>query len=206
MNTIVQTTLPFILLYKYWALFGITFFTALALPIPPGTLIMASAAFAYNGYFNFGWVLVVAILGNILGDNAGYWIAREYGISIFKKIGLSRVLDSRRYRRIQAVIRKRPGLIIFISRFEVVTNLSVNLIAGLGRVPYRTYLLYEVIGEILQVTLYSTIGYVFANSWHQVSTIIGKVLFAIVAVGILVAFLFWRKGRKHTGEEDALLS
>ena len=192
MDTLVQTTLPYILLYKYWALFGITFFTALALPIPPGTLIMALSAFAYQGYFNFGYILFAAIAGNILGDNAGYWIARQYGISIFKKVGLSKALESVQYRRIQAAVRKRPGVIIFLSRFEVVTNLSVNLIAGLGKVRYRTYLLYESIGEIAQVTLYSTIGYIFANSWHQVGTLVGKILFAVIAVTIIILFLFWK--------------
>lgn len=206
MDSVIQTALPFILLYKYWALFGITFFTALVLPIPPGTLIMASSAFAYQGYFNFGAVLAVAIAGNILGDNVGYFIARRYGVAAFSAVGLGNMLRSQRYQSIERAMKKRPGLIIFLSRFEVFTNLAVNLIAGMTRVPYRKYLLYEAIGEICQVTLYSTIGYVFANSWQSVNSLVGKILFALLIVGVLIAFLFWKKGRKNSIEEDIILS
>ena len=205
MDTILQTTLPYILLYKYWALFGITFFTALVLPIPPGTLIMALSAFAYEGYFNFGYILIAAIAGNILGDNVGYYIARRYGASILSRIGFGKVLTSPRYKMIERAIKKRPGLIIFLSRFEVFTNLAVNIIAGMSKVRYRKYLLYESLGEICQVTLYSTIGYVFANRWQSVNSLVGKIMFALVILTILILFLFWKKGRKQTLEQDVLL-
>ncbi len=205
MNPVVQTVIPFILLYKYWALFGITFITALVLPIPPGTLIMASSAFAYQGYFNFGFIVAVAIAGNILGDNVGYFIARSYGKTILSKIGFAKVLESKRYRGIERAVKRRPGLIIFLSRFEVFTNLAVNIISGLSKVPYRKYLLYEAIGEIFQVTLYSTIGYLFANTWQSVNSLVGKVLFALLVVTALVFLLFLRKSKKHTIEEDVML-
>ncbi len=203
MDAIVQTIIPFVLMYKYWALFLITFLTAMALPIPPGTLIMVSSAFAYKGYFVFGFVLMAAIAGNILGDTASYWIARHYGARILNKIGFGKLMHSRRYKIVERAIRKRPGLIIFVSRFEVVTNLSVNLISGLSRLPYGKYLLYSGIGEIFQVTLYSTIGYVFANSWSQVNSLIGKILFLVAVVAVLIVALFWKKIKANMAEDIA---
>ncbi len=192
MSTIVTILLPYLLLYKYWALFGITFIAAFFFPVPPGTLIMASAAFSFQGYFDITWVIIVSILGNILGDNAGYWIARLYGTQMLYRIGLRKTLESPRYQKIQARIVRRPGFIIFISRFEVFTNLAVNLISGLGKVSYRKYLLYESIGEISQVLIYGSIGYIFGSNWQTISSLIGRGLLIIVIIAI-VLWLIMRK-------------
>jgi len=192
MDTIIQSILPFLLLYKYWALFGITFIAALFVPIPPGTIIMASAAFAYQGYFTLGWVLVVAALGNIVGDNTGYWLARLYGHPILYKLGLRKVIESKRYQKIEHKVTRRPGFIIFISRFEVFTNLAVNIIAGLGQVRYRKFLLFGVIGEVVQVALYGTIGYMFGSNWETISSLIGRALLLILLLAV-VLFIIFRK-------------
>jgi membrane-associated protein len=193
MNAIVQFVLPYVLLYKYWALFGVTFVAALILPIPPGTLIMGVSALASQGKFSFALVLIAAISGNILGDTVGFFLARKYGKRTLEKIGFKKILASSHYRKIQTQVRKRPGFIIFISRFEVFANLSVNIIAGLGKIPYRKYAMYQIPGEILQVSLYGTLGYIFGNSWQSVNTIVGKITLALVLITILILVIFWKR-------------
>jgi membrane protein DedA with SNARE-associated domain len=193
MSHLIQILLPFLLLYKYWAIFSITFFAALILPIPPGTLLMASAAFASQGYLSFFWVVVVGSLGNIAGDNVGYFLARMYGESVLRKIGFGRILDNHKYKNIEKRIRKSPGALIFFSRFEVFSNLAVNIIAGLGKVPYKKYLLYESIGEIFQVTLYCYIGYLVGDNWEEISAIIGRFLLLIILVALVIVIIFRKR-------------
>lgn len=192
---VTQFVLPYLLLYKYWALFSITFVAAFFFPIPPGTIIMASAAFAYQGYLSIVWVIVFSILGNIAGDNAGYWIARKYGREVLSRIGFAKTLDSVRYKKIETSIIKRPGFFVFISRFEVFTNLAVNLIAGLGKMPYQKYLLFEVLGEIFQVVLYGAIGYLFGSNWQALSSVIGRSLLVIMLIVVILVVIV---RRRHT--------
>lgn len=193
MNGIVQIVLPYVLLYKYWAIFGVTLFAALALPIPPGTLLMAAAAFASQGYLSFFWVVCIGSLGNIVGDNIGYFLAHTYGKRVLYRLGFRKTLDSEKYKNFERRIRKNPSALIFFSRFEVFSNLAVNLICGLSQINYRKYLLYEVLGEIVQVTLYCSIGYVVGDNWADISGIISKFLFLIIIVGALFVALFWKK-------------
>ena len=193
MNAVVQAILPFILLYKYWALFGITFIAALVLPIPPGALLMASSAFASDGYLNFWLVIIVASAGNILGDNLGYWLSKKYGKKILSQIGFRKIFESQKYHSIEKRLRDEPGWIIFISRFEVVSNLTVNIISGISNVPYRRYLTFEALGEILQVLLYCGIGYVFGDAWQAVDSIIGRFLVIILLIAIALAIIFWKR-------------
>ncbi len=193
MSFIVQFILPYLLLYKYWAIFVITLVAAFAFPIPPGTLLMASAAFASQGYLSFFWVVAIGSLGNIVGDNIGYWVAHHYGKRILSRIGFRKTLESENYKKIERKIQKKPGFIIFITRFEVVSNLSVNIICGLGKVPYGTYFLFESLGEIAQVLIYCTIGYLVGDNWPTISAIISKFLLLIIVVAALVIAIFWKK-------------
>ena len=192
-----QFILPLVLAYKYWALFGITFIAALVLPVPPGTLIMATSAFAYQGYFDFKFVLLSAIAGNIAGDNVGYWLARKYGVPVLSRIGFKRILASRRFREVERLVRNRPGFILFISRFEVFTNLSVNIIAGLSKVPYKRYVVFSAIGEICQVTLYGSIGYFFGSNWERIGAAIGHTFLIILVVAIALLIIFWKQIMKN---------
>jgi membrane protein DedA with SNARE-associated domain len=193
MNTVVQAILPYLLLYKYYAIFVITFVAALAFPIPPGTLLMASAAFASQGYMSFWGVVGFGSLGNIAGDNVGYWLARRYGIQILNRIGFRKTLASPRYKNIENKILRRPGFFILVTRFEVFSNLAGNIIAGLAKIPYRTYLLYEMIGEIAQVLLYASIGYFIGDNWEYVSGLISRFLFVILIIAAILLLIFWKR-------------
>ena len=197
MNALVQLILPYLLLYKYGAIFVLTLIAALAFPVPPGTLLMASSAFATQGYFSFWGVVLFGTLGNIAGDNLGYWLARKYGKPVLRGIGLGKVLDSSKYANIEARIKRRPGFLIFISRFEVFSNLAVNIICGLGRVPYRKYLVFEALGEFLQVLIYCTIGYIVGDNWEAISSLVSRFLLFILLVGAILVIVFWKKIMRH---------
>jgi membrane-associated protein len=203
MNAFVQLILPYLLVYKYVAIFTLTLVAALAFPIPPGTLLMASAAFATQGYFSFWGVVAFGTLGNIAGDNIGYFLAYRYGRGLLRRIGFGNILDSVKYKNIEARIRRRPGFLIFISRFEVFSNLAVNLICGLGKVPYKKYIGYEVLGEFLQVLIYCSIGYVVGDNWEAISTIIGRFLLLIMLIAIVLLVIFWKPLMRRLGKGEA---
>ena len=202
MDFLAQTILPYILLYKYWALGVITFLASLALPIPAGTLLVASSAFASQGYFNIVIVLAVVIFANILGDSICFWVARAYGKPILYKIGLRKIVDSHNFKLIEKRIAQKPGFIIFISRFEVIATLTVNAIAGISTMSYKKFLTYELIGACADSIGYGMIGYLFGDSWQAINNLIGNFSFVIfIAIAILV-ILFWKKLMKKLSVEE----
>jgi len=194
MDFLVQAFIPYILLYKYWALFVITFLAASSFPIPAGTLLVASAAFASQGYFNITILLFVVIIANIIGDNLLYWLSRLYGRKFLSRFSfINKFLLSRNYNLIEKNINKRPKLVIFISRFEVISTLSINLICGLGKVEYKKFLLFEILGTFANVLFYTIIGYSFGNSWQAVNKLIGDFTIVFFLLIALILSLFWKK-------------
>ncbi len=193
MDFLLQTILSYLLVYKYTTLFTVTLLAAIALPIPSAATLMASAAFASQGYFNMDLVILTASAGNILGDSAGFWLARRFGQPVLRRIGFRKLLDSPGFKAIERRIQRGPALIIFFSRFEVLATLSVNFITGLGQLPYLRYLLYEVPGEIVQVLIFASIGYAFGSAWEDINNLIGKFSLLIALALILLTMTLWKK-------------
>ncbi len=193
MDFIVQNIIPYLVLYKYLTIFIISFFAAFIIPIPSGNILMIASGFASVGYFNIFWIIIISIIANILGDNLGYWVARKYGEDVLFRIGFRRILRSKGFKNIEDKFNKHPGFLIFASRFEVLSTLSVNLLSGISKTSYKKYLKHEVLGSISQVCVYSFIGYFFADSWESVNTTIGKVSLVCGLVLIVLILSFSRK-------------
>jgi membrane-associated protein len=194
MNFLVQIILPYILLYKYYALFAVTFLASSILPIPAGTLLVVSAAFASQGYFKIYTLLIVIILANIIGDNVSYWIARLYAKKFFYKIGfLKKILTSTNFLSIEKGISRHPGLFVVISRFEVVSTLTINLICGMSKTSYKKFVMFEVIGTFANVLFYSSVGYFFSASWQVVNKLIGGFTVLFFFIIVLMISVFWKK-------------
>jgi len=204
MDFLLENIIPFILVYKYVALFGVFFLSALFIPFPSGNILVATVAFAVEGHFNLGLVVLISIFANFLGDNLGYWIARLYGEQIFSFIGFRRILESKTFNLIEDKFRRQPGFIIFISRFDAISTSVINLLAGLGKVSYRKYLVHESLGTLTQVCFYSLIGLIFRSSWQAVNTILGRISLIGGFILIVLIVVFWNKiivflknGSKH---------
>lgn len=190
---LLDTLIPYLLLYKYVTIFLIAFVAAFVVPIPSGSILMAAGAFAHVGYFNIFYIIIISIVGNILGDNLGYWMARKYGENVLSKIGFGRIIRSNTFKSIENLFNKRPGFVILISRFEVLSTLSVNLLSGLSKTPYKKYFIHESIGTVLQVSFYGMMGFLFADNWEQIGTTIGKITFIVGAITILTVILFSKR-------------
>ena len=193
MSFLIQFILPYVLLYKYIALFVITFFASIALPIPAGGLLVASAAFASQGYFNILKVIIVVIIANVLGDSVCYWLTRIFGIKILYFFGFRKMLSSKNFKIVEKRIQDKPGFIILISRFDVITSLLVNFISGVSKVSFRKFMFFEGIGAVLETTFYAMIGYLFGDSWQVVNNLIGNFSIVFFIALALFFFLFWRK-------------
>ena len=192
MDFLVQDILSYVLIYKYIALFAISFFAAFIIPIPSGSVLMAISAFASIGYFDIGLVVLISIIGNILGDNFAYFLSYKFGKKLISKIGLNFILKSDKFITIEDKFKKHPGFIIFASRFEVLSTLFVNYLSGLGHVSYRKYLWHEITGTIAQISLYSLIGFLFGYNLQSVTSVMDKI-FLCVALILIILFITYRE-------------
>lgn len=194
MDIFLQIILPYLITYKYVALFIFTFLASFIIPIPAGTLLIAASAFAHQGYFNIYIILVVVIVANISGDSLSYFLARKYGKETLSKIPFTnKILKSKVYLLVEKNISRHPGFIIIVSRFEVLSTLSINFICGLGRAPYKKFLKYEIIGALASIFFYAFLGYTFGDNWEMINKIMGEFSLIFFLIIIILVSLFWKK-------------
>jgi membrane protein DedA with SNARE-associated domain len=191
MENITSFLLSYVLLYKYLAIFIITYLGALAFPLPSGTVVMASAVFSTQGYLSFPLVVVTAILGNVAGDNTGYWITRRYGVRALHLLGMRKVVGSEKYQKVHESVNNHPILIIYFSRFMTGIAPTVNVISGTTRLAYKKYLTFEFLGECTEVLFFATTGYFFGANWEYLNEFSWE-FWAILFSGIIFTYLFGR--------------
>jgi membrane-associated protein len=193
MSTIFQNILGSLLVYKYVALFIITFFSSLGIPFPAGSSVIASGAFASQGYFNIFTVLIISFCGNALGDISMFFLSRFYGKRFLEWIHLGRMTETKAFSRLTDVMDRHSARMLIVSRFQDQTTTLVNVIAGLGDMTFKHFCLYALIGDILQILFYSGIGYFFASNWDTLYSTIGVFIWLIIIVTLTVPFFLTRR-------------
>jgi membrane-associated protein len=132
--------------------------------LPGDTLLFTAGVLVQKGTFHQPLWLVIALQGvaAILGNQAGYEIGRHGGPAVFKRPD-SRLFDPEYVARTSAFFDRWGRMAIVLGRFVPVVRTFITVMAGAGRMDYRTYTLYSVLGGILWVTSVTLLGYFLGN-------------------------------------------
>lgn len=187
-TTVINFFLSYLLLYKYATLFVIAYLAALILPLPSNTTLLASSAFASQGYLSITIVFLVAFSANVLGDITGFWLSRKYGKNMLMKTPLATILVSQKYIDMEKVFTKNAGITIFTTRFFGGVGPLVNIVSGFSeRISLTQFLLYGIPGEFVYVSFFTMSGYYVGDTWLKLLSPIE--IFWIVIGGIVTITL-----------------
>lgn len=200
----VDILLSSFLVYWYWLLFGICILAAFGFPLPATALLIAGWALSVQGYFDIMYLFFAGFAGCMIGDMLGYELSYRYGKWVFVRMGFGRFID------IEKLLTKHgPGFIkrsilsVFISRWAVTALWpSVNIIAWLTKMGPMRFIFTDIVGEILYVTIYITIGYSFGTQWEEILDIIesfSSMILSLVLLGV-GSYFFWRYSQKKENE------
>jgi membrane protein DedA with SNARE-associated domain len=170
---------------------GVVFVSALGLPLPATLVVIAAGAFSREGFLPWhttglvAWVCVV--LGDCIGYAAGYYIRDP----LLRRLG-----RSDRWLRAESFFQRWGGMSVFLTRFLITGIASpVNLIAGMGSISFRTFLLYDVAGEGIWVFGYGGLGYLFGSQWEVVGEFMSNFGTLILGLTILVVGIWLARKR-----------
>ncbi len=175
-------------LYGLPVLFGASVINSVGIPIPDAILLIAAGSYIQLGDMNQWWVLGVAILGAVIGDQIGYAIGYWGGRPLVSR--LSRFLGGeKRINDAEALARRWGGFGIFFSRW-LLTQLEsmINIASGIAEYPYGRFLLWDITGEIVWVAAYVMIGRIFSDRVQDIIQLM--VNFFWVEVGLAGTVIF----------------
>lgn len=132
--------------------------------------------------------VALLFIAAVLGDTVGYWFGRKTGPHIFKKPD-ARIFKQAHVKRAQAFYEKHGGKTIIIARFIPIIRTFAPIVAGTGRMPYKRFLAFNVIGGLLWTAGVTYLGYFVGNLFVQAGLDIDQVLLPIIALIILISIL-----------------
>jgi membrane-associated protein len=153
-------------------------------PFLPGDslLFAAGAVAAIAPELNIIVLLVVLSAAAILGDTVNYWIGHWVGPRAFS--GKIRFLKKEHLDRTHAFYEKHGGKAIILARFVPIVRTFAPFVAGIGAMTYSKFIIYNVVGGILWVFLFTLLGYFFGQQ-EFVQHNFEYVVIAIVAISVL---------------------
>jgi membrane protein DedA with SNARE-associated domain len=155
--------------------------------LPGETAVVLGGVIASRHGVDLRVLLALVVVSAIIGDSVGYEVGRHWGERVLRVRPLRRHED--RLDRARAFLRERGAFAVFLGRWTAFLRAVMPGLAGVSRMPYRRFLLWNAIGGIVWGVTFCLVGYLAGNSYEVVERQIGlwgAVATVLVVVGLVV--------------------
>lgn len=163
--------------------------------LPGDSLLFTTGFLIHSGFLNLGvgdWNIHLAVLiifiAAVLGDNVGYTFGRKAGPRLFKKPD-ARIFKQEYVQKAQEFYEKHGGKTIIIARFVPIVRTFAPIVAGAGRMDYKRFLTFNIVGGVLWAAGVTYAGYLLGAWFESMGWEIDHVLLPIIAVIVLISVL-----------------
>lgn len=181
--------------------FAILVVSSIGIPFPITLMVAVAGAFVDAGEMEFWQVVVVGAAGASIGDNIGYALGRFGGR---KKIDwlAKRIGGWDKIERAEKFSQQWGATGIFFSRW-LLTPLGpwINITSGLACYSWIQFALWDLLGELIWVTLYATLGWAFSNRVQAVASMADNLtwlIFGAVATVVVIMILLKINGKRKS--------
>jgi membrane protein DedA with SNARE-associated domain len=180
----------FVASYGYFAVFLIVAAESAGVPMPGETTLVAAAILAGRGTLDIYGVIACAALGAILGDNAGYWVGREFGFPIVVKYGRYLHLDEPRLKLGQYLFQLHGGKIVFFGRFVALLRAFAALLAGINHLGWPRFFTFNALGGIVWASIFGLGGFFLGRAFEHYARPVGIAALIAAVIGAIAAQRF----------------
>ena len=163
--------------------------------LPGDSLLFAVGALAATGALDVSYVVILLTAAAIIGDNVNYWIGYTIGPRVFQGES-SRFFNRKHLERTHRFYEKYGGKTVILARFIPIVRTFAPFVAGIGRMTYGRFLLYDVPGGVAWIAIFVYAGYFFGNI-PIVKRNFTLVVFAIVFISLLPAVIEYVQHRRR---------
>lgn len=164
-------------------------------PILPGaSLLFTTGLLASQGFFNIWIVFPLVVTAAILGDAVGYWFGAWVGPKLFEREN-SRFFKKEYIEQTKRFYEKYGTRTILFSRFVPIVRTFAPILAGIGSMEYRTFLLYNIAGALLWGGGFIFGGYFLGEIVPGIERYILLIALLIVVVSCMPLVYEWWKLR-----------
>ena len=182
--------------YGLPALFLSVMLESAGLPVPGETALIVASVLATRGFFRLSSVIAVAAVAAVAGDNVGYWIGRRGGRQLLERWPpLARYAD-RVLPPAERFFAAHGGKSIFLARFMPVLRVAGAFTAGVARMDWRRFFLWNLAGGVAWAASVALVAYHLGAAAAATIARFGLIGAAIVIAGAAIAFIVVHRVRR----------
>ncbi len=189
-SSLAERILELVSLYGYYIVFlALVLENAafLGLLVPGDAILLAVSFSAALGYLNIYSVILVASVGAAVGDNLIYLVSRKGGRPLLDRHHKFFRLSKAGMERGERFYARHGAKTVFIARMVPFLRVVTIPLAGIYRMSYSTFLVYDLTGNFARTTAYSLLGYYFGRNWDLLMRIIEVMGWTTLVIVLLVA-------------------
>ena len=184
----------------YIILVGVLIITGFGLPLPEDIPLILAGYLCGIGHAEIEIMLPAVFFAIVGADAIVYWLGRRYGHHVPRLPLLRRFLTEDRLARTEGMLHRHGGKFIFMARFLPGLRTAAFFTAGIFKIPYWKFLLYDGAAALVSVPAIVLLAYYFAHEIDRVRTWVAEgqlwgigIAIAIIALFVLVKLLFRRR-------------
>ncbi len=168
--------------------------------LPGDSLLFTAGLFAAQGTLNLPLILAGCFVAAVAGDQVGYWFGQRVGPSLFRRPD-SRLFKQEYVGRAQEFFARHGAKTIVLARFVPIVRTFAPILAGVGGMPYRTFLSFNVIGGLLWAVGVTLLGFWLGNLIPDIDRYLLPIIVLIIAISFVPMALEWRKRRREPASQ-----
>lgn len=166
----------------------------------PGDVILAlGGVFAARGELNLVVVILIGIVAATIGESVGFWLGRRYGLRLVRHLPFGHTIERKLEAAEEYFAKRGAGWTVAVGRFATAAGAFVPFTAGLGKLSYRKFLLYDVPAIILWATGIALFGYLAGRNLGLIEKVLSR--FGFFVLGALFLFFggrwLWKRWRRN---------
>jgi membrane-associated protein len=171
--------------------------------LPGEIALLVAGYFCKYGPLNVWVMAVVAVVCAVAGDSVGFEFGRKFGPPL-RRSRVGHIIGEHRWAAVDAALHRHGGKAVFIGRFTALLRALMPSMAGMSKMPYRTFLAYNAAGGLIWGAGCVFLGYAFASALNTVSTYLTWVPIAvIVVIAVVFVALHFRKRSRERAEAES---
>jgi membrane protein DedA with SNARE-associated domain len=184
-----HSLLPHLNHYGYVLVFIVVLLNNIGVPLPGETLLLGAGFILGQSAGSLWEPTVAGTAASFLGGIGAFWAGRRLGHGGLEKIHWLH-LTPQRMEWPQRYFKRHGAKAVFIARFiAIFPPFAANLLAGMTKMPWRVFLLYNLTGSAAFTTTYILAGYFFGKKWKLLEAWLGPTALYLILAGIALVVL-----------------
>lgn len=189
--------------HGYWTVAVVLLLENAGVPVPGETVLLLAGFLTFSQHhFRLPWVIAVGVAAATFGDNLGYAIGCYGGRRLLNRYRQLFHISPAQISQGERLFEKHGAVTVFFARFIFGMRIITGPLAGVLRMHWKDFALFNFLGALAWVTAVACAGYLFGRQWQTLVRWVGDVdILLAVIVALVIVAVVWRARRSQTPAE-----